>query len=257
MILLTVPAGASGLTIGTTTITGGSFGDTLYNLAGVVSGFTGQTKTAGALSAQTITEAVGASALTLTGATQVGSFPLITGAQTWNNAAVIFTGIKLNITDTASDAASLLLSLQVAGGNILSVEKSGVTRWPTADNRYIYAGGQRILMGATSGTFIVEHAGNGNSYLDARSTYLQGNVALILTSAFGAGSAVRLKTSATDVAQIRKSDDSALGTIQGVIRVDNNAVTGLVAGALAALTTATITFQDATGTVYRVPCITP
>lgn len=40
-------------------------------------------------------------------------------------------------------------------------------------------------------------------------------------------------------------------------QVGNNAVTGLIAGALAALTTASMVIYDATGTAYRVPCITP
>lgn len=39
------------------------------------------------------------------------------------------------------------------------------------------------------------------------------------------------------------------------LQLGNAAVTGLVAGALAALTTASITITDSTGTVYRIPCI--
>lgn len=39
--------------------------------------------------------------------------------------------------------------------------------------------------------------------------------------------------------------------------VSNAAVTGLIAGALSALTTASIVIYDSTGTAYRVPCITP
>jgi len=41
------------------------------------------------------------------------------------------------------------------------------------------------------------------------------------------------------------------------LQLGNAAVTGLVAGALAALTTASITIKDSTGTVYRIPCVTP
>lgn len=41
----------------------------------------------------------------------------------------------------------------------------------------------------------------------------------------------------------------------GVLKLGNAAVTGLVAGAVAALTTATITVQDSTGTTYRIPCV--
>lgn len=47
-------------------------------------------------------------------------------AQVWNNNALAFTGIKLNVTDTASDAASLLQDLQVGGVSKFSVRKDGL-----------------------------------------------------------------------------------------------------------------------------------
>ena len=46
-------------------------------------------------------------------------------AQTWNNGATTFTGIKLNVTDTASAATSKLLDLQVGGVSQCSVIKTG------------------------------------------------------------------------------------------------------------------------------------
>jgi len=49
---------------------------------------------------------------------------------------------------------------------------------------------------------------------------------------------------------------NALGaTVTGQLVLGNAAVTGLVAGAEAALTNATITLTDSTGQVYRIPCI--
>jgi len=47
--------------------------------------------------------------------------------QTWNNADVAFTAIKLNITDLASNINSDLLDLQVGGSSKFRVEKSGDT----------------------------------------------------------------------------------------------------------------------------------
>lgn len=44
---------------------------------------------------------------------------------TWNNAAVTFTGLKFSVTDTASDAASLLMDLQVGGSSKARVTKGG------------------------------------------------------------------------------------------------------------------------------------
>ena len=46
-------------------------------------------------------------------------------AQTWNNGAVDFTAIKMDVTDTASAATSLLLDLQVGGVSQVNVTKGG------------------------------------------------------------------------------------------------------------------------------------
>lgn len=42
---------------------------------------------------------------------------------TWNSSGTTFTGIKFNVTDTSSAAASLLMDLQVGGASKLSVRK--------------------------------------------------------------------------------------------------------------------------------------
>lgn len=46
---------------------------------------------------------------------------------TWNDAGVTFNAIKMNVTDTASADASLLLDLQVAGASKASITKAGAT----------------------------------------------------------------------------------------------------------------------------------
>lgn len=46
-------------------------------------------------------------------------------ATTWTNSGTTYTGIKLNVTDTASAAASLLMDLQVGGSSQFKVSKSG------------------------------------------------------------------------------------------------------------------------------------
>lgn len=74
----------------------------------------------------TITESIGSSALTLTGATQTSSFPVITATQTWNNAGTTFTGWKLNVTNSASASASLLADLQVGAASKFSVREDGL-----------------------------------------------------------------------------------------------------------------------------------
>jgi hypothetical protein len=49
----------------------------------------------------------------------------INGTATWNAAGVTFTGWELNITDTASAAASLLMDLQTGGTSKLKLRKDG------------------------------------------------------------------------------------------------------------------------------------
>lgn len=44
---------------------------------------------------------------------------------TWNDAGTTFTAVKMNVTDTASNSASLLLDLQVGGASKFQVKKSG------------------------------------------------------------------------------------------------------------------------------------
>lgn len=47
-------------------------------------------------------------------------------SETWNAAGTKFTGIKFNVTDTASAAGSLLMDLQVGGSSKIFANKSGV-----------------------------------------------------------------------------------------------------------------------------------
>jgi hypothetical protein len=63
--------------------------------------------------------------ITLGGATVTASAPVLDLSQTWNNAAVPFTGLKFNVTNTASNAASLLADLQVGGVSRFRVTQSG------------------------------------------------------------------------------------------------------------------------------------
>lgn len=74
---------------------------------------------------QTITPATEVSPLVLTGGTLAGttSRPLIDATQTWNNSGLTATGIKLNVTDTSSNAASLLMDLQVGGTSRFRIGK--------------------------------------------------------------------------------------------------------------------------------------
>jgi hypothetical protein len=63
----------------------------------------------------------------LGGGTVTADDPVLDLTQTWNNAAVTFNGIKLNITDTASAAASKYIVLQEGGVDRFWIQPNGTT----------------------------------------------------------------------------------------------------------------------------------
>lgn len=68
---------------------------------------------------------VDGASLTLGGETVTASKPVLNLSQTWNGAGVTMTGARVNVTDTASAAASMLLDLQVGGTSRVKVRKDG------------------------------------------------------------------------------------------------------------------------------------
>ena len=66
--------------------------------------------------------------LTITGVTVATSKPILNLTQTWDDGPgdVAFTGIFLNVTNVASNAASLLMDLQFGGTSRLSVSRVGL-----------------------------------------------------------------------------------------------------------------------------------
>ena len=101
----------------------------------------------GAFTRLTATPAAG-SALTLTGGTVTASAPLISATQTWNDAAVTFTGLLVNVTSTNSAAASLLANFQVGGTSVANIRRDG----------RILATSFALVSGATSGTGFSYHS---------------------------------------------------------------------------------------------------
>ena len=60
--------------------------------------------------------------------TLTSSSPAFTLAQTWNNASTIFTALRTNITNTASNISSLLIDLQIGGSSMFSIRRDGQAR---------------------------------------------------------------------------------------------------------------------------------
>ena len=93
---------------------GGSTTQVQYNNAGALAGAPGITTTG--------TE------LTISSGTQTTNKPVIDLSQTWNAGAVSFTGIKVDITDTASATGSLIADFQVSSASKMRINKNGHLR---------------------------------------------------------------------------------------------------------------------------------
>lgn len=73
----------------------------------------------------TTTPSVGGKGLVILGATQTTDQPLLDLAQTWNAAGVVFTALKLNVTNTASNVNASFADFQLAGTSKFRVGKFG------------------------------------------------------------------------------------------------------------------------------------
>jgi hypothetical protein len=73
---------------------------------------------------------------------------------TWNDGGTTFTAIKMNVTDTASAAGSLVLDLHVGGVSKFSVDKNGDILFGRSGQARIYFNGSNIFLGAGEGVII-------------------------------------------------------------------------------------------------------
>jgi hypothetical protein len=78
---------------------------------------------------------------------------VLSATSTWNNVATTFTAIKMNATDTASAAGSLLMDLQVGGTSKFKVVKNGRTTGGSFELDEGYISGFSTNAGAMARTF--------------------------------------------------------------------------------------------------------
>jgi len=109
--------------------------------------------------------------LTASGQTVVTSSPVANLAQTWNAGAVTFTGLKFNVTDTASASASLLMDLQVGGVSMLNVTKLGTL----VTQNSLAAYGSGIYMRSDTGGYFLGASDDIALRRDAANTLAQRN----------------------------------------------------------------------------------
>jgi hypothetical protein len=98
--------------------------------------------------------------LTVNGGTVVANAPAVVINQTWNNGAVVFQGLMVNIVMTAAGAASKLMDLQVAGVSAFSVQFGGPAGITTphircdGTNMVVDCGSGQLFLNADSGSQI-------------------------------------------------------------------------------------------------------
>jgi hypothetical protein len=124
--------------------------------------------------------------------------PVLNMSQTWNNGAVTFTGLKFNATDTASNAASLLMDIGVGGGTYTSRFKVNSSTGLVTVARSLSAGGDAFAVNVSSGATSVYNTGQfGWTNAGSASTSLD----TILTRRAAANLRLGAADAATPVAQ--------------------------------------------------------
>jgi hypothetical protein len=81
-------------------------------------------------------------------------------ADTWNNAATVFTALQMNVTDTASNVASKLMDLQIGGVSRFAVGKDIGVAYDGSANPYIRLTSSR---GAGSAFDLVQNPNGGTT----------------------------------------------------------------------------------------------
>lgn len=100
---------------------------------------------------------------TITGGTATTNTPVLDATQTWNAGGVTFTGWRLNVTDTASAANSLLLDLQTGGSSRFEVTAKSTDPFI---GRFSNAGIERVRFSTQgSGASVELFAGGVNSFI--------------------------------------------------------------------------------------------
>ena len=172
-------------------------------------------------------------ALSVGGKTVTTDAPVINLSQTWNNAATAFTGLKLNVTNTASAAASSLLDLQVGGTSQAFIDSGGIGYFgPDPGNRVRI--GYNPIPPTGSGRLGLFATGAGRLWLGGyTNTYLgyDGKIG-ISGGAFGFSSAAQGALDvalARDSAAVVKVTNGSTGT--GYIKQDPVAVSALPSAA--------------------------
>lgn len=266
---------SGGITVGTTTIASGTTTRILYDNGGVLGEYTitgSGTVVAMSTSPVLVTPTLGvASATSLAASAQVWSGSVSSALSSLTGAVDGFRSSAANVTALASENTTASSATQGgfvgmysndgaalgSGDRLGGIRMGGSSSASAIRNSTVIAGfADQAWVDASAYGSRIELQNTTNGATTPSTKAILSNAGLFALGATLANTVPALKPSSTTL-QARLGDDSAFASVQGKITTEANATTGLVAGALAALTTATIVIYDATGTAYRVPCVTP
>lgn len=148
-------------------------------------------------------------AQTIASGTLTASAPALNITQTWNNSGVTFTGMRLSVTNTSSNAASSLADFRVGGSSVASVGLSGSYTILNGSGNTTLSGGQIFFTSTASFPKIVvpnlsitNAANPGSSWI-----YTTPGIFSVGTSVFGAG--IIFSVPASGVLQLGDPDAAA------------------------------------------------
>lgn len=167
----TGPAGATGIqgNTGATGVTGQTGATGVQGATGATgaTGLTGATGPTPDLSSPppigNVTPNTGSfTTLVANNGTLTASAPVLDLAQTWNNAAVTFTGLRFNVTNTVSNSASTLIDLQVGGVSRMRMTRGGTLHLSEHSNSGLYSPAP-VWTGSTAGLLAAINLAIGSS----------------------------------------------------------------------------------------------
>jgi len=151
-----------------------------------------------------------AGALTVGGKTATTDSPVLNLSQTWNNAATTFTGLKLNVTNTASAGGSKLLDLQVGGTSQFRLNNEGAI---TSPNDLIFTRGATTSFRSGSTRFsITSELGLSNNNASSPDTFIARNSAGVVKITDGSNGTGYLKLIPTTVGALTAAATVGAGT---------------------------------------------
>ena len=119
---------------------------------------------------------------------------------TWNAGATTFTAVKMNVTDTASNAASLLMDLQIGGVSHFNVKKNGDLRIKGTGVDWAFLGNILSSELQFSANGVASYAGINSSGVKALGFSITSNMAGVADTFFTRRAAANLRLGAADAA---------------------------------------------------------